>query len=57
MQGSLTAVATISAQQVEQLTEEKGNMEIIVEITDESGQQPIECIMTWAWIEKRTKSK
>lgn len=57
MQGSLTAVATISAQQAEQLTEEKGNMEIIVEITDESGQQPIECIMTWAWIEKRTKSK
>ena len=57
MQGSLTAVAKISTQQIELLAQEKGNMEIAVVITDESGQEPIECIMTWAWVEKRKKSK
>lgn len=57
MQGSLTAIAKISDQQIAQLTEEKGNMDIVVEITDESGQQPIECIMTWAWITKNSKAK
>lgn len=57
MQGSLTAVAKISDEQVALLTQEKGNMEISVSITDESGQQPIECIMTWAWITKKAKTK
>lgn len=57
MQGSLTAIAKISDEQIEQLSQEKGSMDIVVAITDESGQEPIECIMTWAWVEKREKSK
>ena len=56
MQGDLTAIATISNQQIALLTEEKGNMDIAVTITDESGEQPIECIMTWAWISKKQKN-
>jgi hypothetical protein len=55
MQGDLTAIATISNQQIALLTQEKGNMDIAVTITDESGEQPIECIMTWAWISKKPK--
>ncbi|MBA6295187.1 DUF4442 domain-containing protein [Colwellia sp. MB02u-9] len=55
MQGDLTAIASISDQQIALLTQEKGNMDIAVTITDESGEQPIECIMTWAWISKKTK--
>jgi acyl-coenzyme A thioesterase PaaI-like protein len=56
MQGDLTAIASISDQQIALLTQEKGNMDIAVTITDESGEQPIECIMTWAWISKKPKS-
>jgi len=26
-----------------------------VTITDESGQQPIECFMEWAWVPKKRK--
>lgn len=55
MQGALTAVAKISDEQITQLSQEKGSMDIAVTITDELGQQPIECIMTWAWVEKRKK--
>lgn len=57
MQGSLKAIATITDEQIALLNEEKGNMDIIVSITDESGLQPIECVMTWAWITKKPKSK
>ena len=55
IQGALTAVAKISDEQITQLSQEKGSMDIAVTITDESGLQPIECIMTWAWVEKRKK--
>ena len=56
MQGDLAALATITDDQIALLAQEKGNMEITVVITDESGQQPIECLMTWAWITKKSKS-
>lgn len=55
MQGDLTAVARISDQQTSELTGGKGDMEILVTITDESGQEPIECIMNWAWVTKQAK--
>lgn len=53
MQGSLTAIATITDQQKEALTAEKGDMNIAVSITDESGEEPIECLMSWAWVAKK----
>jgi len=55
MQGDLTAIATISDEQISLLNQEKGNMEIAVSITDASGEQPIECFMTWAWVTKKAK--
>lgn len=56
MQGDLTAIARISEQQISLLSQDKGHMEIAVTITDESGEQPIECLMTWAWVSKKAKS-
>ncbi|GLX78158.1 hypothetical protein tinsulaeT_14980 [Thalassotalea insulae] len=54
MQGSLTAIAKLSEQQRQQINEvEKGAIIIPVEITDESGQQPICCQMEWAWVLKK----
>ena len=54
MQGSLTAIAKITeAQRQAILQQEKGDMIIPVEITDESNEQPIVCHMDWAWVKKR----
>lgn len=59
MQGNLTAVAQLDEQQIQALSqEEKGSLVIPVVITDESGQEPIECLMEWAWVIKnRPKNK
>lgn len=54
MQGALTATATLTEQQVIDIeNNEKGDMLVPVIITDESGEQPIECIMDWAWVPKK----
>lgn len=56
MQGDLTAIAELSAEQIEQIeTNDKGDMQVKVTITDESGEQPIECFMDWAWVSKKRK--
>jgi len=53
--GDLTAVATISQQQLEQLHQvEKGDFVIEVEITDSSSQLPVQCEMCWAWVDKNS---
>ncbi|TPH15547.1 DUF4442 domain-containing protein [Litorilituus lipolyticus] len=54
MQGALTATATLTAEQHEQIkAQDKGDMLVSVVITDESGEEPIECEMDWAWVTKR----
>ena len=54
MQGALSAKASLTNSQLEQINiHDKGDMIIHVEITDESGQSPIECEMEWAWIPKK----
>jgi len=54
MQGALTAKAKLSAEQVSQIQQqEKGDLVITVELTDESGQFPIVAEMNWAWISKK----
>ncbi|GLX83887.1 DUF4442 domain-containing protein [Thalassotalea loyana] len=56
MVGDLTAHATLSDEQIKLIeNEEKGDMMVPVTITDESGQQPIECFMEWAWVPKKRK--
>ncbi|REL37035.1 DUF4442 domain-containing protein [Thalassotalea euphylliae] len=56
MQGGLTAKAQLSEAQIATInSEEKGDMLVPVTITDESGQEPIECLMNWAWVPKKRK--
>ena len=56
MQGSLSAVARLSDEQISLIAQdEKGSFFIPVIIEDESGQAPIECQMEWAWITKRKR--
>ncbi len=56
MQGNLMAVATISDEDILILnSHDKGNLIVSVRITDESGEEPIECEMDWAWVTKRPK--
>ena len=54
MQGKLIAIAKLNETEIVQIkSEEKGCLLIIVQITDESGQEPIECQMEWAWVSKK----
>jgi len=54
MQGDLHAVATLTNDQINLISnQEKGDLTIAVKITDESGEQPIECLMEWAWVSKK----
>lgn len=53
-QGGLTATAQLSAAQIQQVqTQDKGEVTVPVSITDESGGQPIQCEMVWAWVPKK----
>ena len=54
--GDLTAVATLSDEQIQQIiTTEKGDTEVQVTITDSANKEPIEATMIWAWIPKVRK--
>lgn len=54
-QGSLTATATLDAIQQHFIqSHPKGRLAIPVYVTDETGNQPIECEMIWAWLPKAT---
>lgn len=51
--GAMTAVATLTDQQQQQMREsEKGETLVQVSVTDETGEEPIQCEMLWAWISK-----
>ncbi|BEV71142.1 MULTISPECIES: DUF4442 domain-containing protein [unclassified Paludibacterium] len=53
-QGDMRAVATLQPAQIAALQqEEKGNTVVEVVVTDESGNAPIQCEMTWAWVPKK----
>lgn len=50
-QGAMRAVATLSDVQRELIrSTTKGEVIVPVTVTDESGNQPIECEFVWAWI-------
>lgn len=52
--GGLTAVATLRPDQRELLqADTKGEVNVAVTVTDEAGEQPIECEFVWAWIPKQ----
>ena len=55
-QGALRAEAMLTEQQRQAMqADEKGEAEVAVRVTDESGESPIECRMLWAWVPKKPK--
>ncbi len=57
--GDMRAVATLTDAQIREMQNtEKGETVVTVTITDESGQEPVQTHMTWAWVSKdRLKNK
>jgi len=51
-----TATLTDEQQKLMQSTE-KGETLVKVQVTDESGEEPIQCEMLWAWIAKSQLKK
>ena len=55
--GDMVAVATLSDEQRNLIANtEKGELLVNVVVTDESGQEPIQCQMLWAWLPKKKSS-
>lgn len=53
-QGGLTATASLSPEQQKLIAEqEKGELLIPVTVIDDTGNEPIQCQMLWAWLPKR----
>jgi uncharacterized protein (TIGR00369 family) len=55
--GSLKAVAKLDQSQIDLMhSQEKGDIVVNVEITDEDNAIPIVCQITWAWVPKQRKT-
>ena len=51
--GALHAIARLTAEQQQLMQQnEKGETLVQVEVTDETGEAPIQCEMLWAWVAK-----
>ncbi|GKT22053.1 DUF4442 domain-containing protein [Acidovorax sp. SUPP3334] len=56
--GAMRAVAVLSDAQREHLRDnDKGEMQVQVTVTDETGIEPVECEFTWAWIPSTRPAK
>ena len=54
MEGDICAKALLNDEQIASIQhDEKGSLLVPVEISDSSGQQPIQCEMEWAWVPKK----
>ncbi len=52
--GDMRAVASLSEEQVAIIrSSPKGELLVPVNVTDESGEEPIQCQMLWAWVSKK----
>ncbi|MBJ2138707.1 DUF4442 domain-containing protein [Paraglaciecola chathamensis] len=52
--GDMKAVAVLTDEQIKLLCEqEKGEINVQVKVTDETGIEPVVCEMIWAWVPKR----
>jgi acyl-coenzyme A thioesterase PaaI-like protein len=53
--GNMKAIAVLTDEQVTLLNErEKGEINVQVKVTDETGIEPVVCEMIWAWVPKRS---
>ncbi|MFO1250148.1 MAG: DUF4442 domain-containing protein [Inhella sp.] len=56
-QGALTATASLEPEQRQLMHEtDKGEVIVAVQVTDEAGEQPIECEFVWAWVPKKPQA-
>jgi hypothetical protein len=56
--GAMRAVATLTAEQRALIqSTDKGEVTVAVVVTDESGNQPMECEFIWAWIPSKRPPK
>lgn len=56
--GALRAVAVLTdAQRAAMQAETKGEMQVQVTVTDETGAEPVECEFTWAWVPSNRPGK
>lgn len=56
--GALRAEASLALPQRRLLTKkERGEMVVPVRVSDANGEEPIVCVMTWAWIPKQRKEE
>ncbi|CAB1218037.1 DUF4442 domain-containing protein [Acinetobacter bouvetii] len=56
--GAMIATATLSDEQQKLMqSTEKGETLVKVQVTDESGEEPIQCEMLWAWVDKSSIKK
>ncbi|KAJ0404095.1 hypothetical protein P43SY_000879 [Pythium insidiosum] len=54
--GDLQAVASLTPEQIKEITtSDRGEVLVDVQVTDSSGEKPIECEMIWAWVAKKKK--
>lgn len=54
--GALRAEATLSPEQRQLiLASDKGDLTVPVRVTDESGEEPIQCQFVWAWTPRKQK--
>lgn len=52
--GKITAVASLSKDQIQQLIhQDKGEVEVAVQIKDSTNHEIVECRMIWAWIPRK----
>lgn len=52
--GDMTAVASLTEEQIALMQHEpKGEVNVAVKVTDETGIVPLECEMIWAWVSKK----
>ncbi|MFT4938918.1 MAG: acyl-coenzyme A thioesterase PaaI-like protein [Paraglaciecola sp.] len=52
--GDMTAVASLTDEQIALMqTQEKGEVNVTVKVTDATGIVPVECEMLWAWVPKK----
>lgn len=54
--GNMRAVATISDEQAATIAQqERGNFVVPCRVYDDSGEEPVDVSMTWAWVPKQKK--
>jgi acyl-coenzyme A thioesterase PaaI-like protein len=52
--GDMIAVASLTDEQIALMqTQEKGEVNVAVKVTDATGIVPLECEMLWAWVPKK----